>query len=174
MIWATTGGIAFGLSILGAYAVALYKRAGGRRKIAKDPLYAAGVLLPFLAGWAYGALGILSVAGLVGWAFDSLVWVANWLGDAAGVLGVGAEAGVSRRGTYLPLTSDGSWFVLILTVVFLASVKKTSVGGDLKWGAWCGACLGAASGIAGAVAVPLAQGANVAGTYLFTWVGTIA
>lgn len=165
MIWATRGGVAIGLCILAYHLMEWYpglKALKGKKKMAY-----AGDLLPFFLAWAYGALGILSVMGLVGWAFDTALWALNWLGDAAGYIGVGAKAGQSSRGAYLPLTSDGSWLVLILTAVFLAARKKTTYATVLNRGALCGLTLGTSAGIAGFAAVPLAQGANQAGALLF-------
>lgn len=170
VIWATRGGIVIGLAILAAQIVISWKAVGGRKALA-NPVKSLGKLAPFVFGWLYGALGVLTVMGFIGWAFDAVLWISNWLGDAALVLGVGAEAGVSSRGNYLPLTADGSGLVLILTAAFLTAVKLLKSGRDLKMGAWCGACLGTSSGIAGALAVPLAQATNQLGFYLFGWIG---
>ena len=168
MIWATRGGVVIGLMILGHFLVSWYP---GLPALRKKPLKQLAPLGPFILGWAYGALGILTVMGFIGWVFDAALWAANWLGDAALVLGVGAKAGVSARGAYLPLTDDGSGLVLVLTAVVVALVKKGVVGSEVKRGVLCGCCLGTASGVAGALAVPLAQAANTAGFYLFGWIG---
>lgn len=167
MIWATRGAIVIGLMILGYHLVSWYP---GFRSLRKKPQQLAA-LLPFLFGWAYGALGVLTVMGFIGWIFDATLWVSNWLGDAALVLGVGASAGVSARGNYLPLTDDGSALVLVLTAVVMALRAKGRIGSEVVRGVWCGCCLGTASGVAGALAVPLAQAANTIGMYLFGWVG---
>lgn len=168
MIWATRGGIVVGLTLLGMQLVAWWP---GYKAFRKKPLPYLTVLAPFLGAWAYGALGVLCTLGLIGWAFDTVLWASNWLGDAALYLGVGQKAGVSSRGTYLPLTADGSGLMVILTGVFIALLKKSAYNSDMKKGAWCGACLGTASGVAGLAAVPLAQGANQVGFYLFGWIG---
>lgn len=164
MIWATVGGVTVGLIILAA---AVIKWFPGRKKLVSDPLECIGEALPFVAGWAYGALATLSVGGLIGWAFDTVLWISNWLGDAALWLGVGTDAGVSSRGTYLPLTAQGSSAVLILTGVVIAVIKFRKCGREVKLGAWCGACLGTSAGVAGLAAVPLAQAANWLGVTVY-------
>ncbi|MET9957052.1 hypothetical protein ABZ135_36630 [Streptomyces sp. NPDC006339] len=169
MIWATRGAIVVGLSVLAWYLVKLWWP--GLKALQARPVEHLGRLLPFLAGWAYGALGILAVGGLIGWAFDTALWVTNWLGDAALVWGVGGTAGISSRGNYLPLTGDGAGLVLVLTVLFVAAVKATRSGTDLKLGSWCGLSLGTSSGIAGFAAVPLAQATNATGHIVFGWIG---
>lgn len=164
MIWATRGGVAIGLIVLVYHLIEWYP---GVKALKKKPFTYAGDLLPFTAAWAYGMLGILSVMGFIGWAFDTTLWVMNWLGDVAGWIGVGAEAGQTSRGEYLPLTSDGSWIVLLLTAAWLAARKKGVYRKSLDRGALCGLCLGTSAGVAGLAAVPLAQGANDLGTMVF-------
>lgn len=164
MIWATMGGVTVGLYILGRYLVHWWP---GTKSLRTNWLKALGTLLPFLSGWAYGALAILSVGGLIGWFFDSLLWLANWLGDVALVLGVGGEMGISSRGTFLPLTTTGSGLMLILTGVVLALMKKGVGGAELRRGVLCGACLGTSAGVAGLAAVPLAQAANWGGAQVY-------
>jgi hypothetical protein len=117
-------------------------------------------LIPFALAWCYGALGILSAVGLIGWAFDTTLWVVNWLGDVALWLGVGQKAGVSSHGTYLPLTSTGSCLVFLLTVAFIAFRRKKTYAQCLNRGVLAGLCLATSSGVAGLAAVPLAQAVN--------------
>lgn len=169
MIWATRGAIVVGLGVFVWYLIKSWWP--GIKALQSAPLQHLGRLLPFLAGWAYGALGVLAVGGLIGWAFDAALWITNWLGDVALVLGVNGEAGVSSRGNYLPLTSDGSGLMVIVTIAFIAAVKATRSGPDLKLGTWCGLSLGTSSSIAGLAAVPLAQATNVSGDALFGWIG---
>lgn len=166
MIWATMGGVTVGLTLLGMQLVRWVKVLP---KVLRKPRALALEVLPFASGWAYGVLGVLSVMGLIGWAFDTLLWASNWLGDAALVIGVGGDAGVSSRGTYLPLVPQGSGLVLILTGCFLTACKvlDADAAGELKRGAWCGACLGTSAGVAGLAAVPLAQAVNAAGIWLY-------
>lgn len=161
----TIGGVTVGLAILVHHLVGWWP---GSKSLRADPLAHAGALLPFLVAWAYGVLAVLTVGGIIGWAFDTTVWISNWLGDAALVWGVGGEAGQSAAGTvYLPLTQTGSAIVLLLTVGIVAAAKKSRYGRDLKAGAWCGACLGTSAGVAGLAAVPLAQAVNAVGAQLY-------
>lgn len=168
MIWATAGGVTVGLCLLGWTLVSWYP---GKKALAHQPLEHVARLLPFTLGWVYGTLATLTVGGLIGWLFDAILWISNWLGDAALWLGVGAKAGISSRGNYLPLTTFGSCAVVLLTVVVLAVIKKRACGPEVKRGAWCGACLGTSAGVAGLVAVPLAQAANWLGATVYGAVG---
>lgn len=168
MIWATSGAVTAGLCLLGWYVISWWP--GRKALMGKKKVGYILQLLPFLFGWAYGALGVLSVMGLIGWGFDSALWIANWLGDAANWLAVGAKAGQTSRGTYVPLTDDGGRFVVILTVCLLAVLKfRPAIAQELKWGIGSGLCLGTSSSIAGLAAVPLAQAANDLGAIVFAW-----
>jgi len=164
VIVATMGGVTLGLLLLFRHLIRWYP---GVDSIRKRPQDAIVDLIPFAFGWAYGALAILSVAGLIGWLFDAVLWISNWLGDAALWIGVGTEAGVSSRGNYLPLTTQGTATVLLMTGIVLAVIKFRKCGPDVKTGAWCGACLGTSAGIAGLTAVPLAQAANWLGETVY-------
>ena len=164
MIVATMGGVTVGLWLLARFLIRWYP---GLESIRSKPQHAVVDLIPFAFGWAYGALATLSVAGLIGWLFDTLLWISNWLGDAALWIGVGADAGVSSRGNYLPLTTPGTYMVLLLTGIVLAVIKFRKCGSEVKTGAWCGACLGTSAGIAGLTAVPLAQAVNWLGEILY-------
>ncbi|MFI8104720.1 hypothetical protein [Streptomyces sp. NPDC086023] len=161
----TIGGVTVGLAILVNYLVAWWP---GHKSLRADPLRHAGVLLPFAFAWSYGVLAILTVGGIVGWIFDTTVWISNWLGDTALVWGVGGQAGQrAATGVYLPLTQTGTALVLLLTIGMIAASKKSGYGRDLKAGAWCGACLGTSAGVAGFAAVPLAQAVNAVGAQLY-------
>ena len=94
MIWATLGGVTIGLALLIRHLIAWWP---GLKSLQSSPLQHAGALLPFIAAWCYGALAILTVGGLIGWAADTTLWITNWLGDAALVWGVGGQAGVTIR-----------------------------------------------------------------------------
>jgi hypothetical protein len=158
--YVTFGGVTVGLCLLG-YQLATWWP--GRKSLMKDPVKHASRLLPFLASWCYGCLTTLGVGGLVGWISGTVLGLSNWLGDVALVWGVGGAGGQSAaRATYIPLSGPGLGIVLILTVVFVAAVKKAGedATGMLKRGAWCGICLGTSAGVAGFAAVPLAQAAN--------------
>lgn len=174
VIWTTRGGVAVGLCLLAWYLIKWWPGMDAFRgknvKMAQRLEY-LGQLLPFVYGWAYGALGVLTVMGLIGWAFDAALWAANWLGDAAGWLGVGEKPGQVSKGVTQPLTSDGNWMVLILTTVTFGFIKLRPQGPDVKAGMLCGLCLGTSAGVAGLVAVPLAQGVNALGSTVFGVIG---
>ncbi|MFI1726892.1 hypothetical protein [Streptomyces sp. NPDC020489] len=167
MNYVTLGGVTVGLCILGWDATKWWP---GRKQLLKDPLRHASKLLPFLLSWCYGALTTLGIAGLIGTASSAVLGLSNWLGDAALVWGVGEQPGqLSAAKTFVPLSTPGACLVLILTAVFLASVKKAGgeTSGVLKRGAWCGICLGTSAGVAGFAAVPLAQAANWLGDSVY-------
>lgn len=169
MIVATFGGVTIGLLILGRFLTDWWP---GRKALMKNPQDAASALLPFLLAWCYGALAILGVGGLIGWAADTTLWITNWLGDAALVWGVGGEVGsTGARPPFLPLTQQGGGIVLILTGVMLAAIKRKKtpdyVKRELKLGTWCGIGLATSAGVAGFAAVPLAQGVNSIGEQLY-------
>lgn len=165
MTYVTLGGCIVGLCILAYHLVEWWP---GAKSLRGNPAHYAADLGPFLVAWCYGALTILGIGGLIGWAARTTLWISNWLGDAALVWGVGGEAGTRASGNgYLPLTEPGGGIVLILTAVLLAAVKKSRYAGDIKRGTWCGICLGTSSGVAGFAAVPLAQAVNWLGAALF-------
>ncbi|URM90402.1 hypothetical protein LUW75_10800 [Streptomyces sp. MRC013] len=168
MTIATLGGVTIGLAILTATLIRWWP---GLKSLQTNPLGSAAGLLPFLGGWAYGALAILSLAGIVGWIADGVLWISNWLGDVAIVWGVGGTTGPAGRATYQPLTGTGVALMVILTVAVIVAAKKSTRGRDIKAGAWCGICLGTSAGVAGAAAVPLAQAVNWAGGALYGAVG---
>lgn len=174
MIWATRGGVAVGIVLLLWYLIRWWpglKAFRGKKTTLVQRAAYVGELLPFVYGFAYGTLGILTVMGLIGWSFDTALWAANWLGDAAGWMGVGEKPGRSSKGVTAPLTSDGNWMVLVLTGVTAALIKFRPQGPDVKHGMLTGLCLGTSSGVGGLVAVPIAQGVNALGTQVFGIVG---
>lgn len=84
--------------------------------------------------------------------------------------GVGEPHGrLAARATFVPLSGPGACLVLILTIGFIAAVKKAPEdrAAVLKRGAWCGICLGTSAGVAGFAAVPLAQAANWLGDAVY-------
>lgn len=168
MIGVTIGGVTIGISIL---LYVLIKWYPGRKALMKKPVPHLTALAPFLLAWCYGALGVLTVMGLIGWAFDAALFISNWLGDAALWLGVGEKPGQAAQGVYLPLTTFGNCAVLIMTVAAIAAVKFTSSGHLIKLGIWCGLCLGTSSSVAGLAAVPLAQAVNWIGSVVYTGAG---
>jgi hypothetical protein len=164
--YVTIGGVTVGICILAAAIVQWWP---GSKTLRNDPMRQIGTLLPFLLSWAYGVLVTLGVGGLIGWAAKTALWMTNWLGDVALVWGVGGQTGQQSSGTaYIPLTQTGGGIVLILTVVIIVAIKKSSrYGSGLKWGAWCGICLGTSAGVAGLAAVPIAQAANWLGDTVY-------
>ncbi|MEU2062887.1 hypothetical protein [Streptomyces sp. NPDC013455] len=163
MNYVTYGGVTIGLGLLVYELVTWWP---GIKALKKDPVRHASRLLPFLLSWAYGCLTTLGVGGAIGWISGTILGLSNWLGDAALVWGVGGSGGQSAgRATFLPLSGPGLGIVLILTVGFIAAVKKSSEdqANVLKRGAWCGITLGTSAGVAGFAAVPLAQAANLLG-----------
>ncbi|WP_420034686.1 hypothetical protein ACN2WE_21400 [Streptomyces sp. cg28] len=165
MHYVTFGGVTVGICILLHHLITWWP---GRKALMKDPARQAGELAPFLIAWAYGALTVLGVGGLIGWLARAARWISNWLGDVALVWGVGVTTGTRGAApTYIPLTQAGGAIVLILTVALVAAVKKSKWGSAIKRGAWCGVCLGTSAGVAGFAAAPLAIATNWLGNALF-------
>lgn len=165
----TLGGCVVGICILIHHLIQWWP---GRKTLMKDPARQAGELAPFLIAWAYGALTILGVGGLIGWTARAALWISNWLGDVALVWGVGGSAGAHGNApAYIPLTQAGGGIVLILTAAMLAAAKKSKWGYAIKRGTWCGICLGTSSGIAGFAAAPLAIATNWLGNVVFGALG---
>ncbi|MFI2431971.1 hypothetical protein [Streptomyces sp. NPDC018693] len=165
MNYVTYGGVTVGLCLLAHQLVTWWP---GRKPLTKDPLRQLARLLPFLLGWVYGCLTTLGVGGLVGLISGTVLGLSNWLGDAALVWGVGGPGGQSATtATFRPLSGPGLGVVLIITVAFIAAVKKSGSGPELKRGAWCGITLGTSAGVAGFAAVPLAQAATLLGDRVY-------
>lgn len=161
MNYVTYGGVTTGLCIL---VWDVTKWWPGRAKLLKDPLKHAARLLPWLLSWCYGCLTTLGLGGLIGSVSSHILGMSNWLGDVALFWGVGESRGqLAARETFVPLSGPGACLVFILTIGFIAAVKKANdfEAGVLKRGAWCGITLGTSAGVAGVVAVPLAQAANL-------------
>lgn len=166
MIVVTIGGVTVGLAILIKHVIDWWPE-GGIKALRKKPAPYIADWLPFLFGWAYGALGVLAAMGVIGWAFDTALWASNWLGDAALWVGVGQAPGQTAAGAPVQLSATGDCVVLLLTVAVITAVKKSKMGPPIKRGTWCGLCLGTSAGVAGAVAGPLAMGANWLGTAVY-------
>lgn len=164
MIGVTIGGVLVGLCLLAWQSVQWYP---GLKALKNDPVNYAADWLPFLFGWAYGALATLTTMGVIGWAFDTALWASNWLGDAALWIGVGQAPGHTASGAPVHLGVQGSAVVLFLTVVIIAVIKFRPSGPQIKRGVWCGTCLGTSAGVAGFAAGPLALGANWLGVTVF-------
>lgn len=164
MIVVTIGGVLVGLGLLIWQGIQWYP---GLKALKNDPVAYAADWLPFLFGWAYGALGVLTTMGLIGWAFDAALWAANWLGDAALWVGVGQAPGHTATGAPVQLSGTGSAIVLLLTVAVVGIIKFRPSGAQVKRGVQCGLCLGTSAGVAGFAAGPLAMGANWLGMVVF-------
>ena len=96
MTYVTIGGVTVGLMILAHFVTTWWP---GTKPLRKDPARHAAALLPFLLSWSYGALTVLGIGGLIGWAARTAVWVTSWLGDVPLVWGVGVDAGQRAGGT---------------------------------------------------------------------------
>jgi hypothetical protein len=93
--YVTIGGVTVGLMILAHFLTNWWP---GRKALTKDPVRHAADLLPFLLSWAYGALTVLGIGGLIGWAARTAVWITSWLGDVALVWGGGGGPRPRARG----------------------------------------------------------------------------
>lgn len=163
VIGVSIGGVVVGLSLLVWQWFAWWP---GKDAFLRDPLGSLGELAPFVLGWAYGALGTLTVMGLIGMAFDVALWASNWLGDAAGWALVGAPVGVTAAGAPVQLTALGTWMVVLYTVGAVAAIRfRKGISGHLKRGVWSGCCLGTSSTFAGLAAAPLAHATNWLGDH---------
>lgn len=129
-------------------------------------------LLPFILGGLYGMLVILCAGGLVAVIAGFALWGANGLGDMALIYGVGGQAPMVSRARQLALTNGGYAVVLICTALVVGAWKwsKKFPRKQVGLGILCGICLGLNTGIAGMMAVPLANMANLAGSW---WTGTL-
>jgi hypothetical protein len=173
MNYVTYGGVTIGLCLLAWVLMNWYPGIKALRS-SKNALHHLSLLFPFVLGWAYGCLTTLGVGGLIGWLSGAFLGIGNWLGDAALFIGVGLDWGKTSSGVYQPLSEAGQGIVLILTVVMVVAVKKKEwYSGDLKWGIWCGICLGTSAGVAGLVAAPMATAVTVAGDAIYGSVGAL-
>jgi hypothetical protein len=158
----TLGAVLIGLVLL-AWEIA--KWYPGIKALQADPRGAVGGLLPFLLCWGVGALTVMVVGGLVGWAGDFALWGLNVFGDGALIFGVGAKTGTAPGSTSAPLTEGGLFITVIVIAVFLARRGKGATAS--KWRGWfSGIGLALTGSIARYAAVPLASVANLAGAWL--------
>lgn len=129
------------------------------------PLQSSGELLPFILCWAIGALTVMVVGGIVGWAGDTALWGLNTFGDGLLVYGVGAETGTAPGSPAAPLTQGGLFMTVLVLAAFLARRKQGAKGS--KWRGWLsGIGMGLSGGVARYAAVPLASAMNIAGVWL--------
>lgn len=130
-----------------------------------DPVRHLGDLLPFLLCWGIGALTVMVVGGVVGWAGDTALWGLNTFGDGLLVFGVGAETGTAPGSPAAPLTQGGLFMVVLVLGGFIARRKRGATGS--KWRGWLsGVGMGLSAGIARYAAIPLVSAANLTGIWL--------
>lgn len=122
-------------------------------------------LMPFVLSMAYGMLLILSGGGLLGGGAGIALWGSNMVGDGALKYGVGGTTQDVTRDRLLVLTEGGHVVVLLLTVALLALWKWAPKIRNWKIavGMLCGICLALSGTLAGAAAVPLGSGVDLAG-----------
>lgn len=135
----------------------------GIKGLQGHPVSHLGDLLPFLWTWCIGALMVLTVGGLIGWATDWFVWGAGWLGDGALVWGLGAYRQQAPVALSQPLTQGGLFVTGILLAVTLIRLKKGGMTGSKKRGVACGMLTALSAGVAKFAAVPLVSAVNLAG-----------
>lgn len=124
-----------------------------------------GDLFPFVLCWAIGALTVMVVGGIVGWAGDTALWGLNTFGDGLLVYGVGADTGTAPGSAAAPLTQGGLFMTVLVLGGFIARRKKGAKGSKLR-GWLSGIGMGLSAGVARYAAVPLASAVNVAGVWL--------
>lgn len=155
MHYVTLGGVTVGASILVGYGVYWWNR----------EKHKAGRLVPFLLSIAYGMLLILSGGGLLGGAAGVALWGSNGLGDRVLRYGVGGSTQDVTRARALVLDNGGHVIVWLVTVALAAlwlwapKIRNWK----LALGMVCGVCLALSGTLAGAAAVPLGSGVDLAG-----------
>lgn len=129
-------------------------------------------LIPYLLAGLYGVLVVLCAGGLLGSLGHVVLWGGNTVGDAALVYGVGGNTGNTTSSTLVPLSDGGYVVVLVATVIMVGSFRwsKKLPRFKVAMGILTGICLGLNAGVAGALAVPLANFANVGGAW---WAGAV-
>lgn len=158
----TLGAVLIGFAFL-AWELAVWFP--GVKAVQTNLVACLGALLPFLLCWCIGALTVMVVGGIVGWAGDTALWGLNTFGDGLLVYGVGAATGTAPGSTAAPLTQGGLIITALVIVVFLARRKRGAAGS--KWrGMGSGIALGLTAGIARYAAIPLASAVNFAGAWL--------
>jgi hypothetical protein len=129
-------------------------------------------LIPFTLSTLYGMLAILCGGGLLGTILHIGLWGSSGLGTLGLIYGVGGTSPNVTRAQNVALTPGGYVIVFILTGM---------IGGAFRWskklpkkqvalGILCGISLGLVAGVAGVMAVPLANAANLAGAW---WTGAV-
>jgi hypothetical protein len=161
----TYGSLAVGIGLLVYHFVTWWP---GRKALMKDPMCLTS-LVPFLLGYAYGALLVMGVGGLMGWMAGAVIWGVGWVGDAALVYGVGGARETLGQGQVMALTNGGLWMVLVMTFLIVALRRRTAhLKEDIGRGVLTGVLTGSTPLVAGALAVPLASAVNLAGAWIST------
>lgn len=151
----TLGGTAVGTALLLGYLVRWWFQEKHR----------PSALMPYVLSMGYGMLLILSGGGLLGGAAGVALWGSNAVGDGALRYGVGGTTENVTRERQFVLDEGGHVVVLLLTVVLIAlwlwapKVRNWK----LAVGVLCGICLALSGTLAGAAAVPLGSGVDLAG-----------
>ncbi|MFH9769034.1 hypothetical protein ACH4N4_05210 [Streptomyces microflavus] len=152
------------------------KGSGGGKK--KDGGEGGGrsylALLPFVLSLCYGMIAVLACSG---WSALGVItrlglWGGNGLGYAYLVWGIGGTSPAVTRANPIVLTAGGYCIFALWTALVIGShiwgrrlPRLQNIAGTLA-----GIFLGMAAGIAGVMAVPLASGLNLAGSW---WTGGI-
>lgn len=157
------GGAAIGTAILALAVQRWWLREG----------HGPAAIAPFVLSALYGMLVVLTAGGLLGTAANITLWGGNGLGDLALVYGVGGNSPDATRAQNVALTDGGHVIVLILTALVAGAWMWSHKLPRMKVfaGTVCGICLGLNAGVAGTMAVPLANAANLTGAW---WSGVLS
>lgn len=169
-----------GCPTLGAIIVALTiqrwwkKGSGGGKKGDDGGNRSYLTLLPFVLSLCYGVITVLACAG---WSVLGVItrlglWGGNGIGFAYLVWGIGGDSPEVTRADPVVLTDGGYCVLALWTALIIGShlwgrrlPRLQNIAGVLA-----GIFLGMAAGVAGVMAVPLASGLNLAGSW---WTGGI-
>lgn len=129
-------------------------------------------LIPFTLSTLYGMLAILCGGGVLGTLANVGLWGSNGLGGIGLIYGVGGTNPDVTRVRSMALTPGGYVIVFVLTGMIVGAFRwsKKFPKKQVMLGIVCGISLGLVAGVAGVMAVPLANAANLAGVW---WSGTV-
>jgi len=166
----TLGGVVFGTALHirefapAAWATLMKKTGKGDGAPAADSggKFNIKAHVPFLAGDAIGILAISCPGGIIGNAAGRVLGFSNAIGDKVLSSGAGGHTVAATRHAAQVMDDYGAAIVvlLIVTVFVLRKALPKPHKRQLGAGLWSGATLGlssAASGLAGAALVPLAE-----------------
>ncbi|MEE4491602.1 hypothetical protein [Streptomyces sp. BE230] len=131
-------------------------------------------LLPFVLSLCYGLIIVLACSGWSGLGILTRLglWGGNGIGYAYLVWGIGGDSPEVTRANPVVLTDGGYCVLALWTALIIGNhvwgrrlPRIQNIAGTLA-----GIFLGMAAGIAGVMAVPLASGLNLAGSW---WTGGI-